>query len=177
MVFPAKKSREEERNPFLGNFDQREEFLKVFRTNRKHTHALLLDLDGTIIRFYRGKAPHRQLEIRPHFAEFIEAAGKIADVFVFSATHPSRLQNVVQQYFKGLFKGLFDSRFLSRRRKSTEHLADECPDVLLVDDTPRKVHMWSQKRLVKIDRWLGDPEDDELLRVLKEIHYRWGLTA
>ena len=160
MVNQAKKSRNEKWNPFLGNFDQREEFLKVFKSNRKHTRALILDLDGTIIRFYRGKAPHRRPEIRPHFDEFIEAAGKIADLFVFSATHQARLQNIVQKYFNGLFSGLFDSRFLSRRRKSSEHLADECPDVLLVDDTQRKVHMWFQKRLVKIDRWLGDPEDD-----------------
>lgn len=176
MVAKAKKMRDQARWPYLGQFNRRAEFEKIFLANRKHPRALILDLDGTLIRLTRGDPRHRKPEFRPLYEGFLTIVSRFADLFVFSATTPTRLQHIAKTYLGDRFAGFFDHRFLSRRKKNVDWLARLTPDIILVDDTPAVVHKWSQQYLVPIPTWSGDKKDRAFCDTLREIRRRWGLA-
>jgi len=177
FVQKAKKTRDEARFPYLGRFRRREEFLKVFGTTRQHPRSLFLDLDGTLIRLYPGRRSHRTPEFRPHFEDFIAAAGQFANLFVFSATNPVRLRHIADRFLGSRFTGFLDHRFMSRRKKNIDWLAQVESEVLIVDDMPWMVSKWSQKYLVPVSAWKGDKNGAELLSELARIRQKWNLLA
>lgn len=156
-------------------FNKIDEIKKVFIQNRTHDRALLVDLDGTLIEFEEGKRKHKVPKLRPHFDTFVNQLSNHVDLFVFSASNPIRLKNIAGKYLGDKFKGFFDRRYMSRKRKCLNVFKQLDSTVLLIDDNPQLVHSSSQQDVIRISTWKGDPNDDELLKVLEVICQRLDL--
>lgn len=50
-------------------------------------------------------------------------------------------------------------------------------ELLIVDDSPERIHTDSLDNFIPIKRWFGSQKDKELLRVLKIIKKRWKLPT
>lgn len=127
MTLRAQKLREAKENPLLYKINKRTEMLKIFAANRRHSRALLVDLDGTLIPFKKGKRKHRSPHLRPHWEKFLSEIQKFADVFIYSAMSITRMENLWKTYLKSHFSGYFDRQFLCRRKKSLKFLEEIDP--------------------------------------------------
>ena len=80
-----------------------------------------------------------------------------------------------KKYFAIHFQGYFDKRFLFAGKKSLLALKEHTSKILLVDDTPKIIHYNTYSHFIDVERWYGDKEDTELIRVLSLIKKKWKL--
>lgn len=64
---------------------------------------------------------------------------------------------------------LFDKKFLFAAKKCLKALEGLNSGMVIVDDTESINHPSSKSQLGHIERWLGNLQDNELIKVLREV--------
>jgi hypothetical protein len=167
----------QKKNPNILQIDKDSKMKSIFSQNRNHSRALILDVDGTICEFLTGKRKHRTVQFRPHFAEFLSKALEFSDLFIFSSMDIIRLRNLWKKHFSKQFSGYFDKSLLMKHKKNIDPILNLGSDILLIDDSPKKIHPRCTSIFLPISRWKDDEKDCELLLVLSEIKRRWSLEG
>ena len=163
------------RNPDIWKINKEQLMNDVIAQNRKHSRALVLDIDGTLIEFTHGKRKHRAINFWPNYKQFIAEVQEFADLFLFSTMSITKLNRLWPKYFETDFSGRFDRRILSRFKKNLHPLVETGFDILLLDDLPEKIHERFHPFFIPIKRWEGNEDDNELLNALEVIRKRWNL--
>ena len=102
---------------------------------------------------------------------------KNCNLFLYSFCRPTRIRYLWNKYFAKYFVGFFDLKYSFRYKKSIRAFRDLVSHILIVDDTEKVIDPDSHDKLVLIKRWLGDSNDDELLKTAKEIKCRMDIKA
>ena len=89
--------------------------------------------------------------------------------FVFSAGHLVRTRNLLKKYLPVGFSGYLDRSHLKQGRKCLQPLEWKGHDVILVDDNPNAIHLWSQTTHIPIKRWLGNEDESELNDLFQQL--------
>jgi len=118
----ARKAKQLAQRPPMHRVDKKERIHAIFNSGRTNQRALFLDLDGTLIEYGMPTRSHKKPPFRPCFDHFVTEMSKHADLFIFLATNPVRLDNVKNKYLKDKFCGYLDQRFLSGRKKNLNYL-------------------------------------------------------
>ncbi|MAZ66240.1 MAG: hypothetical protein CMF25_03950 [Kangiellaceae bacterium] len=148
---------------------------------------LILDLDETLIHAVEAplERPHDfETELyyvykRPYVHEFLEFAKDLFEVAVWTSAGSDFAQTV----YENVFGENYELQFMWSRERCTQYFNPEyynheyvknlakvkrrgygLEDVIMVDDTPAKLRK-NYGNLVRIEEFVGDPADKELLRL------------
>ena len=155
---------------------------------------VVLDVTGVLCqRVYTGDG--FQITIRPFVQEFLSFLYKNYEVAFFTSTNYVNANPIIQslltpeqkqktKFFWYRDRTRFDPQPIESYDtiKMIQDIID-CPtinydrrytlqNILLVDDSPRKVRLNNPDSVILVNSYLGGTDDDELLKLIKDMRYK-----
>jgi RNA polymerase II subunit A small phosphatase-like protein len=169
----------------------------VVSANMAHL-LLILDLDETLI--YSTEKPsnappdfcfgHFHVYRRPYLAEFLAFVQENFDLAVWSSATPGYVAGIVSELFANTdalrfvwaadrctrrFDGETREEYWVKDFKKVKRNGISLSQVLVIDDTPEK-HERNYGNLIRVQPFMGDPADDELVRLLPFLRHLASLN-
>lgn len=165
--------------------------IRIKRINPKRK-LLILDIDNTLLylehkanfKFKNQKIdPDFKIDndyygvFRPYLEKFLKAISKHYDIALWTTGNTKYANEIANLIFDPLnIKLIFvwsGNECYSGTSKSLDLVIEEFPeyakkDIIALDDSPNCYRL-DPENLIKIPKFLGDPNDTELLKVLKEL--------
>ena len=152
----------------------------LFSGPRQHRRLLVLDLDGTLVRSQSADGPGENtlftqgqwlcIAIRPHTREFLAFVAQHFDLAVFTASRKEYAEKVIDllQLKVPLYCREACNKVQGGYEKDLSVLQRPLRQVLLLDDNPISYRRYPNNGL-KIPCWEGDQDDNELLRIMRNL--------
>ncbi|XP_078524664.1 ADAMTS-like protein 5 isoform X2 [Lissotriton helveticus] len=157
-----------------------------FKTRSAPESTLVLDLDDTLVRCSLSPSEDTEftfpilfqdiyykvyMKLRPHVREFLETLSKMYEMFVFTTAkkeYAEKVLDVLDPQRKLIRHRLFQEDcvcFLGHYIKNLKVLQRDLAKTVILDDAPHTCPYQNFNR-IPVKSWLGDPEDEELLRLI-----------